>query len=320
MSRASRDPTTHVTCQLCRRKFRAITCFHLRNIHEFEGEHSVLDYKAEFDLAYAMCGEVRQQISEAKVEFWDERGQHRTPDEVLTAIRKRHRDGKSLRGKNVPVWLYEVRRRLFGTWAKAVEAAGFDYEHVTGVRRWSREKVIEEIQKLAAEGVPLDATSIGRKYSYLHEAAVKLFPRSWGKALRAAGFDPDEHKKPKGVWDCQRAEDWIRNRAASKKSVLARDAPRALFDFIRRRLALRWTEFVEQITGVPYPGRKLRRDWTREKVLSEIRRLKAERNTLTYRAVASACGQAVIHQARKFFGSWDAACSAASDARNGRRK
>src|SRR4051812_48806656 len=102
-----------------------------------------------------------------------------------------------LRRNKVPVSLYEVGRRLFGTWTAAVEAAGLRYEEVTGVRRWSRDKVIKRIQELASQGVPLHATYVAEHYPFLHRAAIKLFPHSWGGALRAAGFDPEQHKMPR---------------------------------------------------------------------------------------------------------------------------
>ena len=265
MPRETRDPASFVTCRLCRKRFRAITCFHLRNIHEFEGEHPILDYKEEFGLAYSMCRDLRKQFSEAKEDYWDQRGQHWTPDDVLAEIRRLHQAGKSIRGRMVPTRLSVAACRLFCSWKKAVEAAGFDYEQVTGVRHWSREKVIENIKRLASARMPLNATNIQQHHSALHQAAIKLFPKSWAKALTAAGLDPDEHKMSRNAWSCETAEQWVRTRAAGKKPLLARDAPRDLLDFVRRRLEASWSEFVEQVTGRPYPGSKKRQDWTKEK-------------------------------------------------------
>ena len=311
MPRKPRDPASFVTCRLCRRRFRAITVFHLRGVHKLEGEHPILDYKAEFDLAYSMCRDSRKRISEAKEDYWDDRGQHWTPDGVLAEIRRLHGAGKSVRGKMVPNRLSVAGCRLFGSWRKAVEAAGFDYEQVTGVRHWSRERVVAEIKRLARSSVPLDGTTAQQKYLALHKAAIRLFPTSWSKALAAAGFDPDEHKMSRNAWTRETAEQWVRTRVAEKKPHLACDAPRDLRHFVNSHLERDWAEFVEQVTGRPYPGVKKRRDWTKEKLLSEIRRLKAKGNPLTYRAVA-AVSQSFIHQARRFFGSWPAACVAAN--------
>ncbi len=192
------QPSAYVTCRHCGKKYRAITCFHLRNIHGYEGEHPILDYKSEFGLRFAISRDSRKKISAAKESYWDGLGQHWTPEDVLDEIRRIHRAGGSLRQSQVPDGLYMSGRRLFGSWPAAVEAAGLNYEHVTGVRHWTRRRVVERIRELAAAGVPLDASHIHEHYPYLHCAAVKLFPRSWAKALRAAGFDPEEHRLASG--------------------------------------------------------------------------------------------------------------------------
>jgi hypothetical protein len=200
-------------------------------------------------------------------------------------------------------------RRLFGSWQAALEKAGLDYEEATGVRHWTPRKVVESIKELAERRVPLSATYIQKHHPTLFNVAIKRFPRSWAKALQAAGFDPAEHKIPRGWWNRQRATEWVQKQAAKKKSLLARAAPPHLFAFVHRRLRTSWADFVESL-GLTYPGIKKRRDWSRQKLLEEIRRWKAEGHPLNYRAVASGY-QALIHQARKFFRSWDRARSAA---------
>jgi hypothetical protein len=62
--------------------------------------------------------------------------------------------------------------------------------------------------------------------------------------------------------------------------------------------------------GFPFPGIKRRRDWTKKKLLEEINRLVNEGHAINFQAVQSEY-QALIHQARKFFGSWNKACAAA---------
>jgi hypothetical protein len=143
----------------------------------------------------------------------------------------------------------------------------------------------------------------------LYSAAIKRFAGSWGAALRAAGFDPNEHKMPRGKWDRQRAEEWVRKREAKGRSLLARAAPPDLVRFVHTRIGMPWVDFPESL-GIPYPGIKKRRDWTKKLLLSEVRRWHAEGHRLNYQAVQSEY-QALIHQARKFFGSWDRTLAAA---------
>jgi hypothetical protein len=279
------------------------------NVHGYEGDHPILEYKRRFRLPYAICPESRGKISEAKDVFWARRGRHWTRKKLVAELRRLHRAGQRLSRRDVPVRLYEAGRRLFGSWEAALAAAGLSYEEATGIRRWDRKRVVAEIRVLASRAVPLSATYIARRYPALFNAATKLFPRSWAKALRAAGYDPDEHKMPRGRWTRAKAEDWVRSRVAKRRDIQARAAPRDLQAFVRSRLKMSWADFIESL-GISYPGIKKRRDWTKDKVLAEIRRWKAEARSLAYKHVQRAY-QALIHQARKFFGGWSAACAAA---------
>src|SRR5438477_11002533 len=81
------EPSAYVICEHCGRKFGAITFRHLRNIHGYEGEHPILEYKARFGLRYAFSDEARVKVSDAKDMFWEERGQHWTKERVLAEIR-----------------------------------------------------------------------------------------------------------------------------------------------------------------------------------------------------------------------------------------
>ena len=253
MARERREPADHVTCRHCRTKFRAITGSHLRNIHGYAGNHPINDYKREFSLPTASCRETRQKIRAAKDTFWAKRGQHWTRATLLAEIHRVHRAGRSLRCGSVPVRVYEAGRRLFGRWATAVETAGLNYEQVSGVRRWTRAKVVARIRELAGQGVPLHATYIEQQFPYLYRAAVDQFLSSWAKALRAAGFDPAEHKMSPGRWDEPMAGFWVRERVAAGESILARDTPHDLLRFVHTRLRMGWAVFVESL-GVHYPG------------------------------------------------------------------
>ena len=86
MTRRPAQHSDYVTCRHCRKDFRAITVRHLRNIHDYEGDHPVQDYKRRFRLPFASCREVRKKISVAKDAFWAIRGQHWTPAKLLDEI------------------------------------------------------------------------------------------------------------------------------------------------------------------------------------------------------------------------------------------
>jgi len=61
---------------------------------------------------------------------------------------------------------------------------------------------------------------------------------AWGNVIRAAGFDPAEHKKQNGKCDRSKAELWVRGRLAKRQPVRWQDAPTDLDDFVRRRLGM----------------------------------------------------------------------------------
>jgi hypothetical protein len=282
--------------------------FHLRAVHDYDGEHPVNDYKREFGLRFAASGRTRAKMSGAKESFWAKRGQHWTREKLLEALRRMHRAGRSLRPAVVETKIYEAARRLFGTWLAAVEKAGLDYDDATGVRHWTRKKVLEEIQELAARGEPLSGSYTLEHHPQLHNAALNRFGRSWSKALRAAGLDPAAHRMSRRIWDRESAAQWVRKRAGKAKLLLASSAPPDLVRFVHRYLG-GWADFIESL-GIPYPGIKKRRDWTKRKLVEEMRRWHAEGHRLNYKSVQSEY-QALIHQARKYFGSWDCARAAA---------
>lgn len=58
------QPSDYMTCRHCRKDFRAITVRHLRNIHGYDDDHPINEYKRKFHLHSAMCLKVRKRISE----------------------------------------------------------------------------------------------------------------------------------------------------------------------------------------------------------------------------------------------------------------
>jgi hypothetical protein len=45
--------------------------------------------------------------------------------------------------------LYLKARKVFGSWEKALNACGIDYETARNRKKWSREKIIKEIKELS---------------------------------------------------------------------------------------------------------------------------------------------------------------------------
>lgn len=88
--------------------------------------------------------------------------------------------------------------RLFGSYAKALEAAGIDYDSIRKYRRnwWTKEKVIEEIQALEKLGERLSYAAMQDAYPGLVAGAARLFG-TWGQAVEAAGISYRKHLR---IW------------------------------------------------------------------------------------------------------------------------
>src|SRR5262249_16348474 len=224
--------------------------------------HPVVGYKKQFHLPIAMCGESRRRISEAQGAVWQKKGKHWTRDRVLAEIRQRAQSPRSLQKRCVPQPLYSAAGRFFGTWEAGIGKAGLDYEATRAVRRWTRMRIIERIRDLADKDEPLNTRHIKMRHATLYRAAIRRFPKSWGKALRAAGFNPDEHRVPLAKWNRSTAESWVRERVARKKPLAAHQAPSKLFAFVRAQLRLSWADFVESL-GIEDHGIQRKRQWTK---------------------------------------------------------
>jgi len=115
------------------------------------------------------------------------------PSRVLAGI-------KSLARRKRPVTPRELKRqyrflvaaaqRCFGSWPKAVVAAGIDPGKFRRGGTWTKDRIIEAILKRALHGQPLNSHSM--KPKSLVEAGAKVFG-SWGAAIQAAGIDPKLH-------------------------------------------------------------------------------------------------------------------------------
>ena len=86
--------------------------------------------------------------------------------------------------------VYAAAQRVFGNWGAAIAASGLDYAKIRRYRQWSRTKVLAEIKGLKKDGKPINSNAAQRMMRPLYLAALKRFG-SWGKAVKAAGFDYD---------------------------------------------------------------------------------------------------------------------------------
>jgi hypothetical protein len=236
---------------------------------------------------------------------------------VAEEIRAWHESGKPLYSHYMRQNYQELLAagiRYFGTWRSAVEAAGIPYDSVRKYCDWSKERIVETIQRLQKDGVDLSFRSMMlSKYAPMVYAAIR--PNhfgSWKDALSAAGLAPEEIYRYRS-WDDASILSAIRRlkeEGADLSSKKMDETANPLIATARRRFG-NWGTAVER-AGIDYNAIRRRRRWTRELVLEEIRRLRDAGSDLRSGEIrhqhpalfAAACKV-------RFFGGWTKALEAA---------
>lgn len=152
-------------------------------------------------------------------------GKYKTGEQVLKAIRQRHRKKLPLHtrglthGEHMDVPLLYTARKLFDTWQAAIENAKIDYSKIARKTQdyaamkgrvyptyQSKEEVRAELQRRYAAELPVTYRELCHskepeiRDNGLISAGKKLFG-DWDKALRHAGINPTEVQEP-----------WVRER------------------------------------------------------------------------------------------------------------
>lgn len=127
----------------------------------------------------------------------------------------------------------------FGTWRRAVESSGVDYQGLSRYQRWSKSRIVERIRELNKQNQDLSWHSVSKKIDPpLAAAAVRAGGfKSWRDAISAAGINVESVARYK-VWDEAKVIKAIRARKRageplSSKSLQKSDQP--LFSAGRRR-------------------------------------------------------------------------------------
>lgn len=121
-----------------------------------------------------------------------------TPERVLRMIREDIDAGLDVSSKAAKMRCSSLVARgcdYFGSWAAAIEAAGYDYEKIRrGGRTRTPEDVIERIRTLAELRADLSARTCSAYQPGLYSSAQVHFG-GWPQALKAAGMDPSQAER-----------------------------------------------------------------------------------------------------------------------------
>src|SRR5688572_28960400 len=82
-----------------------------------------------------------------------------------------------------------LQPRLFGSWDRALHAAGLDADEINRYRKWNKNTIVFELRGRAKDHEPLNSGAVQRDDPGLHAAAVRHFA-SYDGALKTAKIDP----------------------------------------------------------------------------------------------------------------------------------
>jgi hypothetical protein len=154
---------------------------------------------------------------------------------IITLIKKARRDGDDLhwsavtgRGDELSKAAFaSLQTRLFGSWDRALHAAGLQADDVSRYRKWTRDGIIFELRQYHRDRNALNSGAIQKEDPGLHAAAVRHFS-SYDEALRAAKVDPQKVRERRS-WT---QEDVVAGLRKSQKSggamsdsAVRRDSP-----------------------------------------------------------------------------------------------
>jgi hypothetical protein len=178
-----------------------------------------------------------------------------TREKVIEAIRKRHPLLLSRTWRQDHP-LYDAAKSYFGTWRKALAAAGIAAEPQ---RRWTTEGVLAAIRARAAEGLSL--TSVWREDASLYGAAERYFG-SWRRALLAVGIMRPTARK----WGRRRVLAALRTRKRRGLPVTSiSQTDKKLYTAAYRAFGS-WQGALEA-AGIAYKPRKI---WSKQRVMAEL--------------------------------------------------
>lgn len=165
---------------------------------------AALRYFGGWPQAITAAGLIYSEIRLRKVRVWTE----------VSLVRRIRRlyvigialDTASLQRDQSHHYIFSAGYRLFGSWAKAICAAGLDYSKIRKGRQpgwWTRPRIIARIIHLEKKGIRLSHQEMSRRYGALVAAAYVHFG-CWSEAVEAAGISYRAHSR---LWSTKA---WLR--------------------------------------------------------------------------------------------------------------
>ncbi len=117
-----------------------------------------------------------------------------TPELIIERIKELKKNNESLANSEIRIKYATLRAAAmakFGSWKKAVEAAGLDYDQInlrSHEEKWDKEKIIIRITLIYKEGGDISDSHLKKFNNSLLKAGINHFG-NWRNAVEASGID-----------------------------------------------------------------------------------------------------------------------------------
>ena len=95
--------------------------------------------------------------------------------------------------------LYVKACKAFGSWRNAVEACGIDYESSRNNKKWTRDRILREINKIGANGGSLRPSVLRKNGMTKLVSAAEYHFGSWRRAVESCGLDYSFGRRKKSL-------------------------------------------------------------------------------------------------------------------------
>jgi hypothetical protein len=240
-----------------------------------------------------------------------------TKPEILRLLRALHRRGANLSYNAMTrrnQALLSASAYHFGSYRKAIERAGIDYDEVTRRPRWTRKRIILVIKHARRNHRKLHWSAVSKRRDELGKAAFAAIQKrlfgSWARALHAAGLDADDVAMYR-AWDRHAIVFELRNLHADQEDLsssgVQREDPGLYAAAVRH-----WGSYPRALVaaGIDPERVRLRRSWSKQAVIRALRGLRRSGvrvSDTTVRQLDPALAGASV----RWFGSFSAARKAA---------
>lgn len=244
-------------------------------------------------------------------------------ERIIEEIKKLQKEGYSLSTRSMAELGYSgmvttsYKPEYFGSWRKAIVAAGFNPKEVCRrKRKWTRERILQRIRELYEAGEDLSHSAAKRNHQYLVVVAIDdRFFGSWRAAIQAAGIDYNEVSKHE-YWSKNRVRERIRELHGAGESLSHEEAKRNHGALVSAASSPRyfgsWGAAI-RAAGLDYDEiRKINR-WTKDNIIKTIQRLHKEGKSVNNSNMRRMGYRGMMEAASRpdNFGSWAAAVKAA---------